>query len=716
MDIFITGRLKSISTSLVDRLASSYQVVLASEDFNRTTIGEKSKSFSEPIGSQGFNKLFTTYSFNTVLYFCGRPDEKCVFDDMKGLEATLKACSDHDVEQVIVVSSTYVYSGLTEPDEETQPVPNDASSVLLYSLEKLCEAYRENNALKVLILRVPVLFGMYEEESFIGNIAKQIETKKFAHINGLPNQHVDFLSQDDLAELLKRIMLEWPSDLTNINIPGAKQMTLQELGNVLKQIVPATRISFSEKSALIYPPVSSGIAREIFEWSPVISIEDDITDIIKNIGSHKMSAFKKLKKKIYDYFGTKNNIVMVIELVIGYLLMELLNRLTSTTSQFIFVDFRLLFVVLLGTLHGLNVGIAAAVLASISLTLGFMNDGADWTMLIYNVDNWLPYAAYLITGAITGYTCDKRANEYTYLKEEWVDLDARYKFLNEVYNSSLQNKNQFKKQIISYRDSFGRIFEITKRLNTVLPEAIFKEALLALEDILENQTISIYSVVENSKFGRLRVSSKKILNTAPKSFDLTKHDKLVDELRAEQVWKNTEMIPSYPDYVYPIYSEEGSLALLVIVSKVTHEQMAMYFENLLKIVCSLIQEALLRAKNYNEKFSDEFYIQGTKILKRDAFRDVLRVKAQMEEVAISEYSLLSVAASKDNIVEIGERLQKYLRESDIIGEGDGNQLYIILSQANESDIPYILSRLEKAGLSFSQVSDENLINSVSDNE
>ena len=708
MDIFLTGRLKSISTSFIDRLTDSYQVVIASDNFNKSIVGDKCKSFNEEIGSQGFNKLFSTYSFGTVIYFCGRPDEKPFFDDMKGLEATLKSCSDHDVEQIIVISSTYVYQGLTSPDENSSPLPIDAAGVLLNSLENLCEIYRLNNALKVLIMRVPMLFGMYEQDSFIGNIAKQIEAKKFAHINGLPNQHVDFLSQEDLSELLVRVMNGWPDDINSINVPGAKQMTFQELGDCFLKSVH--RISFSETPALIYPPVSSSIARKLYEWSPIINIEDDIPDIIKNIGVQKVSFFDRIKKKIAEFFTTKSNIIKVIELVIGYILMEVLNNLTSTTSQFSFIDFRLLFVVLLGTLHGLNIGIVAAILASISLTLGFMNDGAMWTVLVFNVDNWLPYAAYLIAGAISGYTRDKRANDYTYLKEEWIDLDSRYKFLNEVYNSSLQNKKQFKKQIISYRDSFGRIFEITKKLNTTLPEAIFKEALLALEDILENHTISIYSVEKDSKFGRLRVCSKKILNTAPKSFNLSKYEHLLDGIKSKKVWKNTELRPSYPDYVFPIYTEDGTLALLVIVNKVTHEQMAMYFENLLKIVCSLIEVALLRARHYNETFVDEFYLPGTKILKRDAFRDVLHVKAQMEEVAISEYTLLSVSVTKNNMTDVGEKLQRYLRDSDIIGEGDGDQLYIILSQANESDIPYILSRLEKGGLSFSMITDENLIN------
>ncbi|HBL85283.1 MAG: hypothetical protein A2Y17_03550 [Clostridiales bacterium GWF2_38_85] len=706
MEILLTGSLKSISTSFVDKLTDLYKVVLASNDINKNIIGKECKSFSEQLSSQGFMKLFSTYSFETVIYFAGRPDEnRGYFNDLQDLEITLKLCSDYDVKRVIFISSTYVYQGLISVKEETQPVPGDGAGVLLHSCEKLCEVYRKNNGLSIVTLRVPILFGLYENVSIIGNLIQQIATKNFAQISGSEHQLVDFLSQEDLSELVVRIIQDWPEKIITINVQGARQLTFSELSVSLRRVVHTTRISFSDKPAMVYQPVYSNIAKREFDWVPLINVEDDINLLIENINAKNISKISYFKQKIIDFFKSQSNILKTIELAIGYIIMELLNTVTSTTAQFQFVDFRLLFIVLLGSIHGLNTGFVAAFLASISLTIGYMNDGMDWRLIVYNIDNWLPYAAYFIAGAITGYTKDKHVNDYTYLNDEKNDLERRYKFLNDVYNSSLQNKKQFKRQIISYRDSFGRILDITKKLNTVLPDLIFKEALLSLEDILENQTISIYSIEKNSVFGRLRVCSKKIIESTAKSIDLNKYDLLIGKLRKNEVWRNIDCIPSYPDYVFPIYRDDN-LALLVMINKVSHEQMAMYFENLLKIVCNLIEVSLLRAQQYNDRFTDEFYLPNTRILKKDAFRDVLRVRAQMEEVAISEYSLISVEATPETINEVGLQLQKYLRESDVVGEGDNGQIYIILSQATEEDIPFVLGRLKKAGLSFNQISDD----------
>ena len=52
------------------------------------------------------------------------------------------------------------------------------------------------------------------------------------------------------------------------------------------------------------------------------------------------------------------------------LLSEVLVRATGTDAQFQMIDFRLMFVMLIGTVYGLNAGVLAAVLASVSLAAG----------------------------------------------------------------------------------------------------------------------------------------------------------------------------------------------------------------------------------------------------------------------------------------------------------------------------------------------------------
>lgn len=51
----------------------------------------------------------------------------------------------------------------------------------------------------------------------------------------------------------------------------------------------------------------------------------------------------------------------------------------------------------------------------------------------------------------------------------------------------------------------------------------------------------------------------------------------------------------------------------------------MYYQNLIKVLCGLIQAALLRAIEFMAYTETEQFIEGTRIMKKEAFRKVLAV-------------------------------------------------------------------------------------------
>lgn len=382
--------------------------------------------------------------------------------------------------------------------------------------------------------------------------------------------------------------------------------------------------------------------------------------------------------------------------------MELLNRLTQTSIQFQYIDFRLLYVVLLGTLHGLKTGIGASGLACLSLLISFVEKGTDWRILAYNVDNWLPFACFILIGAITGYTKDKLRNDLSYTKQEKDELEQRYIFLNELYVGALQNKSQFKTQIMSYRDSFGKLFDVAKKLDSMLPDEIFKEALTSMEDILENQSICIYLIDPRSNFGRLMVSSKLISASTPKSINLLHFNLMTSAFTEGEVWSNTQRFLGYPEYAAPIFRGKEVVALITI-QKAKFEQMAIYYKNLIRVLCGLVQVSLIRAVEFNEHTENEIYLPGTRVMKPERFRQVLELKDKMQEESVSEYSIVHVAAGSSDIAVIGNQISKRLRATDVIGLGGNGELYVVLSQTTEENIGVVLDRLQNSGISFAYV-------------
>ena len=92
----------------------------------------------------------------------------------------------------------------------------------------------------------------------------------------------------------------------------------------------------------------------------------------------------------------------IVEILAAWLLSEVLVRATGTDAQFQMIDFRLMFVMLIGTVYGLNAGVLAAVLASVSLAAGYLRQGTTLMLLFYEPSNWLAFIVNL--GALIGMT------------------------------------------------------------------------------------------------------------------------------------------------------------------------------------------------------------------------------------------------------------------------------------------------------------------------
>lgn len=219
-----------------------------------------------------------------------------------------------------------------------------------------------------------------------------------------------------------------------------------------------------------------------------------------------------------------------------------------------------------------------------------------------------------------------------------------------------------------------------------------------------NQSICLYIFDRNARFGRLMVCSKAIADTTGKSMDLEKYGLMVPSLEEGEVWSNNERLLGYPEYAAPIF-QDGRLVALITIQKTRFDQMAMYYQNLIKVLCGLIQAALLRAVEFMAYTEADQFIEGTRIMKKEAFRKVLAVRAEMEEKAVAEYSLLHIAVTPEQIHEAGERISRALRSIDVVGQGADGDLYVILTQTGQENIGVVLERLKRCGIGYQDMDD-----------
>jgi len=704
MEILITGHLSSLVGSLAEKFSrEKHKVILANCDAKEEDFAGKDIILHQiDPTDELFQQLLGSYRFDAIIFLAPREEHFFINKNIStgkyldGLRNSLEFSRKQSVKRFFYISSTEVYGDSKDTSEEDEPLPNSLNGFSLMAGEQFCKTYHQRYGLNTSILRIPYIYGNKEKNTLLYSLLKSGLDKKQISFPMAKDSSINLLHADDIAVLIQRALDEEyePDDLV-INLTSSNQLTCLKLQTLLAPYFPKTDFSFDESKSIFSHPVKALKAKKNFDWIAEHDLKTELPILIEEISNtpvQKPKPFDKLKNELKP----QNKFFKWIELFVGAVLMHFLNNLTGTLIQFKFIDFRLLFVVLMGSVHGLSFGLLAAFLASLSILYSWYTTGLDWALLIYNVDNWLPIAMYITAGAITGYVKDKKENELTFQNQQCALVHEKYAFLYQIYQEITKTKDQFREQLLGYRDSFGRIFDITQDLDTYQAEDVFLKALNILEQFLENETIALYTLDGKSNFARLSVSSRSIQNKIEKSLNMANFPRVASAIKEHQIFQNTEMIAKYPAYVAPIFND-GSAIAMVVIWEADFDQFSMKYFNLLKVICGLIQSSLVRSVIMLDAKQDKTYIQSTRILQPDPFKEILRIKVQMQNNRIADFQLLKISLDKKDWSTCYPKIQQGIRKIDYVGTLANGNCYILLSQADPSNVEIVRERLSKLG-------------------
>lgn len=705
MNILITGDLSSLSICLATRFSKEgHRVILAGSDPGFQTAEPPRVTFhSISVGDVLFPKTISRYRFDAVVFFGSR--EECLGtavglasgEMLDGLSNTLEMVKNDKLDQFFFVSSTEIYGNLQETEEGVQVDPISVNGYALTSAEEICQYYQHEYSLGLTICRIPHLYGLEGDNGFLPKLVDQFHKKSKITMPGRQDTKIDFLHCLDLAEFILLALTKSDRQRSQLfNLSSAGPMTMGDLAALINDHFPAVTVNFNQENLILTRTVNSIKAREALRWIPKHTIERDLPTLLeawRPDSESKKSGFKKISQKL----GVLKPVVRWIELLAGAGGVYYLTSLTKTILQFRYIDFRLLYVVLLGATHGTAFGLIAAVIASGLALLSWYEKGSNFSMLIYNVENWIPFALYLLAGGITGYLHDKHENEIRFQQEQVELIQEKYKFLYGVYDEISSIKDQFREQLMGYRDSFGRIYHVTTQLNSLQEEDIMLSALGVLEDVLENDSIAIYSLDENQVFGRLQVCSQPLRASLPKSIKLQDFPELISKIGEGEVYQNNEIKPDYPTYFAPILDGETPVAGIAIWDA-SFEQFSLQYYNLVKVITGLIQSALVRAALFKHANADKLYLPNTRILKSDAFKEILSAKSKMETSQVAEYEVIRILNEFDDVEKASLLMESGIRTTDYIGVLEDGQCYILLSQTDWLNAFNVLSRLHNVGI------------------
>lgn len=643
--------------------------------------------------------LDQAYEFDRMVYLSNylTPHTDTV-GDIELLRSVFRACAGRRV-QLLYVAGPAGAEGATEAAGRT------GKGIIARAANDLCRYYAAREGVQTKILRVPFLYTASAalEDPFLVPLFDACSTGSVA-LQGAQDAAFPLLCAEELAVLVRRIFDSWDGNFETLDVADTFHHTAGEVGDALRALFPGLAVAYGDSAGYALP--ASDVARVRYGWFQRYDLLRDLSTIQARWGAGRIKKINPLRAAI-DRIQMRTLPIKCLETGVAWVLFEVLEHLFSQSVQLNVLDYRLLYVVLIGTLYGLDFGLVAALLASAGLAASYFTQyGYTFQGLFYEPSNWLPFIAYFVVGAVCGYVQLRNSEAIKAERDENELVRNRNTFLTRLYHDAIEDKRAYKRQIVGRHDSFGKIFAVTQELDLLNPRDIYRKCCELLGEILENDSVTIYHV-SGGAFARLVAASPAISNNVPRSLSL---DDLALVLQGSisGLWVNRALTPGLPMFGYAI-ERDGAPAVLIFVRHVAESQMTLYYQNLFRILCGLVESALGRAFDYEAVAQDKRCVAGTCVLNHDAFGRELAAEQALADNKMGSFLLLRVVPGMEPVGELVGAIGSAIRESDAAGLVDGDTLYLLMRQATEADLPVICRRLAAKHIMVEPVDSEDVV-------
>ena len=694
MEVLLVGNTDFITKQWIQHAFPQDHVVIAERE--GTVDGNDRLRIVNMSDANTLAETLTTYEFDRIVFFSENLTPRSDRDgDLGTLRRFLHAICNRQT-QILMVSGPE--SEFTYP--ENADVRDTSKSLMSRASEELCLYYARTYRLEAKIIRSPYLYASDRNgvTAYFNHLFEQAESGTLSFCEQ-KNQQTCFLCADDLAELIYRMFDDWTAESEVFHVPNAFDFTYGDLADVISTAFPGLSVTFGEDRTQHYPADDHAL-RLRYGWSPRYSLKQDLPLVLqrwKEARAREQSG----KHPIWDFLRNHSKPWIAIEIFITFILEELLRTAVQGNSQLGTVDLRLFFVVIVGTMYGLNAGVFAAALACAGMALSYASKGASFAPLFYDTSNWLAFVVYFVAGAVCGYVQLRNRENLRFMRDENSLLRERLAFLRDLYHDVLDDRRMLRGQIIGRRDSFGKMYAMTRELDEVLPRKLYYATIRIMQDTLGGDSFGIYRIDNGGRFAHLMAASPQTESLFSKSALLENYANIVTALDHGGLWVNRNLEQNLPMYAAGVRAD-GKLAVVIVLAKAQPDQMNLYFQNLFTIMCGLVESAMVRAFDYENVARQTSLVPGTEFLNTQAFLPKVLAANELKRNHMSNHLLLRV---EDAWQDDGSRLMGAIRQTDEAGVLQDGNVYVLMDQVSEHELPIINRRLSQAGLHVTLVSD-----------
>ncbi|GKU77077.1 NAD-dependent epimerase/dehydratase family protein [Paenibacillus sp. L3-i20] len=720
MKVLITGGYGFIGSHVADRFQKEGYDVFIIDNMSsgrKENISFKHKSYALDVENSKCEEVFRANKFDVIIHLAAQVSVTASISNPRldsesnvlGLVNMLNLSKKYNVKKFIYASSAAVYGMKAElPIVESA----DCSPISPYGISKwVGESYSQKwqqlYGLETIGFRFSNVYGPRQdalgEGGVISIFMNRLLNEQSLIIHGDGNQTRDFIYVEDVADAIYRSSY---SQLCGVyNLSTNTECTVNEVVEVMGTFQQLKPIAFSDKRSgdIDRSSLSNEKIKRDLDWSPMYSIEEGLKRTYAYFSTHRSqqesaaatsngpSTLRLALRRVMPYGENMLAFALTAWLTIG-----------QQYASYGVIDIKLFYITIMGILYGNRQSILAVIMSIGLFVYQKLDDGREFISLLYDTDVFFQIAIYLFIGLVVGYSIERKNAQIQDNEQKNEELESKYDFLSSVYQEVREVKDELQLRILNSGDSYGKIYSITKELESLEPENIFTSTVHVVKSVMSVPNVSIYTVSRSGSYLRLVAQSSNNTNQMAKSLKVDEHPYLTLVMSEGKMYVNKQLAEGIPLMCAPIYYR-NEIAAVVAIDGLSFEKFSLYHQNLFKITVDLVSSALSKAFAYIEATEGQRYVDGTPILQREAFETVLSSKKQAWEKNQTPYLLLKGNARNISLEEIGNKISNMLRETDYTGLDIDQNIMVLLSNTNKEDASHVLGRFAQRGITLSVV-------------
>ncbi len=723
--VLITGGYGFIGSHVADRFHKEGAEVYILDNLStgrKEHVSFKHKSYILPVEDEKCEEIFRSNRFDAVVHLAAQisvaSSESDPLTDSQsnvlGMLNMLHLSRKYKVGKLIYASSAAAYGTQTElPIKETA----ECSPISPYGISKLAgetygQKWNELYGLQTLGFRFSNVYGPRQdavgEGGVIAVFVDRMLNGQTLVVHGDGSQTRDFIYVEDIADAIYRAT---SSSITGIyNLSTGTEQSINDVVAILKGDGGTVNVVYGDKRPgdIDRSVLDNTRVKRDLDWSPLYTLEEGLKRTYAYFQAQQpkreaaaaaapaaggLNPFGKALKRLLPYG----------ENLLAFALTAWLTLSQEHTAYGV-IDAKLFYITIMGILYGNRQSILAVVMSIGLFVYQKLQDGREFISLLYDTDFFFQIAIYLFIGLVVGYAIERKNAQIHNQEQKIVEMEGKYEFLNGVYQEVREVKEELQLRILNSGDSYGKIYSITKELESLEPEKVFTATVNVVQTVMNAPAVTIYTVNRNRTYLRMLAYSGNGQIKPPKSLKAEEHDYLLSVIRDGAMYVNKRLDEGTPLMCAPLYHGR-EVAAVVMIDGLSFENFSSYHQNLFKITVDLAASALDKAFAYIQAAEGQRYLEGTPLLLPEAFRSILESKKEAFRKYNTPYLLLE-GPEEDKAADIVHPLAGMLRETDYCGLNERRRLCVLLSNTSAEDAAPVLERLKRLDVSFAMVEEE----------